>query len=271
MVINMLYTGIDVSKHNGKIDWAKVKSQIDFAIIRGGYGKNHIDERAVYNFTECQKNKIPFGIYWFSYALTEAQAKEEAKFVCDLADKYKPDYPICYDWEYDSDKNAKANNVTMTNEKRKRFAEAFLKVVKDRGYIPCLYSNVDYLNKGFQSLVNKYDFWLAHWGVNKPSRDCQIWQTSSSGKYNGISGHVDTDVSYKDYTKKEDKKEQEKEKETQQEKLDKLEKEFWSDYVKLANEIIAGKWGNGDTRKKNLQAKGYDYSVAQAIVNVLVK
>lgn len=265
----MLLKGIDVSRHNGKIEWEKVKPQIDFAIIRGGYGKNHIDDKAVYNMSECRRLGIPFGIYWFSYALTEAQAKEEADFCCDLADKYKPTYPVCYDWEYDSDKNASANKVTMTNEKRKAFALAFLNEVRKRKYIPCLYTNIDYLNKGFDSISKskKYELWIAHWGVNKPGRDCQLWQTSSTGRFTGINGSVDTDVCYKEYGKKTENKTDE---ETKDKKLSKLKDQFWDDYVKIAEDIIAGKYGNGEIRKKKLKEKGYDPSVAQAIVNIMV-
>ena len=106
--------GIDVSVWQGEINWATVKPNIDFAILRAGYGKNNIDEQFVRNANECSRLGIPFGVYWFSYALNEQQAKKEADYVCNVVAKYKLSYPICYDFEYDSTNYANKNGVTIT-------------------------------------------------------------------------------------------------------------------------------------------------------------
>lgn len=193
--------GIDVSEHNGNIDWGKVKNQIDFAIIRAGYGKNNIDKQAENNVWGCIEKGIPFGLFWFSYATTLDMVKKEADYLCDFADKCHPNFPLCFDWEYESDAYAKKQGVTITNELRRTFAKTFLDRVEERGYYAVIYSNPDYLNKGFKELVPRYDLWLAHWGVNKPSVECCVWQNSNIGTVDGITGLVDTDISYIDYTK----------------------------------------------------------------------
>ena len=194
-----MLTGIDVSTHNGVIDWKQVKSQIDFAIIRAGYGKNNIDARCLYNINGCIDNSIPFGLYWFSYALNEEMAINEANYICTIADNYHPIYPICFDWEYDSDNYASKNGKTLTNNDRERIARAFLNRVEERNYYAMLYSNLDYLNKGFKALINRYDLWLALWQNEKPNRSFGIWQASAKGKIAGIKTDVDMNYTEKKY------------------------------------------------------------------------
>ena len=126
--------GIDISYAQGNILWNKVTG-IDFVIIRAGYGQNHIDACAIKNIEGCKSNKIPFGLYWFSYALSEKDVIREANYVCDLADKYKLTFPIiAYDWEYDSDNYAKKCGVSITSNDRRKFAKTFMDIVKKRGF-----------------------------------------------------------------------------------------------------------------------------------------
>lgn len=193
--------GVDISVFQGDISWDNVKG-IDFAIIRAGYGSNNIDSKAVQNIKGCTMRKIPFGLYWFSYALSVTDATKEADYVCNLADKYKLTFPvIAYDWEYDSDSYAAKCGVTMTNDKRYQFAAAFLKRVKQRGYTPVIYTNYDYLNKGFQKLTSEYDVWFAYPGGSKPSiSGLTIWQYSWKGIVPGISADVDMNYAYKNYS-----------------------------------------------------------------------
>lgn len=195
--------GIDVSAFQDEISWGKV-SGVEFVIIRAGYGRNNIDSRALQNIKGCINNKIPFGLYWFSYALSTADATKEADYVCDIADKYKISFPVIgYDWEYDSDDYAADQDVSMTNDKRYHFAKAFLKRVKQRGYTPLIYTNYDYLNKGFRSLLSEYDVWFSYPGGNgKPDVDgLTIWQYSWEGDVPGINADVDMNYCYKDYGK----------------------------------------------------------------------
>lgn len=193
--------GMDISVFQGDISWGKV-SGIDFALIRAGYGSNNIDTRAVQNINGCISRKIPFGLYWFSYALSVNDAIKEADYVCNIADKYKITFPVIgYDWEYDSDDYAAKKNVSMTNDKRYQFAVAFLKRVKERGYTPVIYTNYDYLNKGFKNLLSAYDVWFSYpSGNTKPDiTGLTIWQYSWKGSVPGISADVDMNYCYKEY------------------------------------------------------------------------
>lgn len=269
--------GIDISNHNGDIDWKKLSKEISFVIIRAGYGQNNIDLRAIKNIDGATKYGVPFGLYWFSYALNTPMAIKEADFLCDLADNYKPTFPLCFDWEYDSDDYAKRNNVDTSKAAMIAKAKAFLNRVKERGYYPMLYTNLDYLNRGFGELTNEYDIWLAQWGVNLPSVSCEIWQTTSNGVISGINGNVDKDICYKDYPSiiKNNANTNVNVKVKLTDKMkEKIEKEitdnFWNEYTNLANDIIAGKYGNGDERKKKIKNLGYNYDIAQTFVNVML-
>lgn len=261
--------GIDVSEHQGTIDWVKVKPNIDFVIIRAGYGQNNIDKQFKRNADECTRLGIPFGAYWFSYAYTTDMAKKEAEYFCNAITKYKLSYPACFDFEGDSVTYANKNGVTVTKTLLVNMAKEFLTILEKKGYYATLYSNPDFLNKGFFELTSRFDLWLAHWGVNSPSTSCGIWQSSSSGKINGISGNVDTDYAYKDYPTiiADLNNSSEKEKENE---LKKLKEKKWNEYYNLAKEVIAGKWGNGSARKSALINKGYDYNYVQAIVNLII-
>lgn len=276
--------GIDISNHNGSIDWATLAKEISFVIIRAGYGQNNIDLRAIYNMQQAKKYNVPFGLYWFSYALSIEDAKREANYLCDIADKYGPTYPLCYDWEYDSDKYAKNEKSDTSSAAMIAKAKAFLSTVEERGYYAMLYTNLDYLNKGFGTLTNRFDVWLAEWGVNSPAVHCGIWQTSSKGNVKGISGKVDMDISYNDYptiianmhrpkynyypNAVTTKKIVEKYTTLMVDYLTKTK--VWDDYIALANDIIANKYGTGAARKEAVENLGYNYDLAQIFVTELL-
>lgn len=269
--------GIDISYYQGNINFDAVSKEIDFAIIRCGWGAGHYDKNVDSYAVECASHNIPFGFYWFSYALTPEMAKQEADYICDKADKYNPTYPICFDYEGDSYKYSVSKGIKPDKALLKSLAEAFCNRVEERGYYAMIYTNIDYWNRGFGSLSSKYDIWLAQWKVSKPSKSCGIWQKSSTGKVSGINGNVDLDIAYKDYpviinnmnkNKNKDKEEKEREKTT---KLNLLKTEHWNEYLELANSVIAGDWGNGTARKRALNASGYDYNIVQKIVDIIVE
>ena len=191
--------GIDVSKHNGTIDWKSVKEDgIDFAILRAGYGKNNIDEQIYNNIKGCETNVIRMGMYWFSYAYTEEMAKKEADYICDIADTTSIEFPICFDFEYDSADYASKNGALVTTEFLVNIATAFLSQVEKRGYYAMLYTNIDYFNKGFYKLKGRYDIWLACWNDSMPDKEIycySILQYSNKGRVAGISGNVDLNIS----------------------------------------------------------------------------
>ena len=126
--------GIDVSYSNGEINWAQVKPQIDFAILRAGYGRNNIDARFVENARACTEQGIPMGLYWFSYAYTVEMAEKEAEYCLEQAKQYKIDYPITFDFEYDSVRYANENGVAVTKELAMALTKAFCDKIKAAGY-----------------------------------------------------------------------------------------------------------------------------------------
>lgn len=227
---------------------------MDFAIIRVGYGKNHLDSMFKRNIAEAHRVGIPCGFYWFSYALSPEDAIKEADYLCDAIKYYEPSYPLCFDYEYDSYNYALRNHTNPTEGDIVKIAIAFLNRVEERGYYAMNYTNLDFLRRGFSVLTERYDTWLAQWAVDKPSKPCGIWQYTSHHKVDGIVGYVDADYAYKDYPTL-----------CKEVRTRYLEKQ--NTYNRVVNEILEGKWGNGDERKRRLTSAGYNYTIVQDLVN----
>ena len=194
--------GIDVSSYQGKPNWRKVnESGIKYAILRI-HQRNGIDSSFEYNYAECKKNNIPVGGYKFSYATTVAQAEKEAEDTLKVLNGRKLDYPLFYDLEWSTQRSlgsAMIEKITL----------AFLNKVKKAGYKVGIYCNVDWYNNVLTSKLKTYDMWLSRYPYDdtgiiqerlRPSVGIG-WQYSSKGKVPGISGNVDMNVFYKDYTK----------------------------------------------------------------------
>ena len=190
---------IDVSTWNGNIDWDKVyKSGIRYAMIRSSFGvenPNQVDNKFVRNIENAIKAGIKCGIYHYSYARSATEAKKEADFCLKTIKNYKIDLPVAFDIEDSSQTNLGKDTLTS-------IVIAFCDRIKSAGYRPMLYCNpnwlCNYLHK--DKLINKYDIWLANWGVSAPSYNCAIWQYSENGSVPGISGSVDMNWIFKDYT-----------------------------------------------------------------------
>ena len=196
--------GIDVSSHQGLVDWAKVKAAgIEFAIIRAGYGKyeSQVDSRFEQNAFGALSAGIHAGVYWFSYATTPDEAREEAKLCASTIEKYKGkfDFPVYFDYEYDSEEYSKKQGVTPTQELRESLAEAFCVEIQAQGWRAGVYTNKDYLrNRWRLEALNKHEIWLADY-TGGPGVSCGMQQTGSTGTVDGISGNVDTDTAFVDY------------------------------------------------------------------------
>lgn len=197
----MSVPGIDVSTHQGEIDWKKVKNAgIKFVIIRTGYGdtlvnRNQIDRRFHENMRGALAAGIRVGAYHFSYAGTESAARQEARGALELVRGYSLTYPIFFDYEYDSDRLA----GKLSRERLTKVAQAFLREIEAGGYQAGVYANLDFVrNRYDMAKLAGYDLWLADYN-STPHYSCAIQQTSSNGRVNGISGAVDTDVAYKQY------------------------------------------------------------------------
>ena len=190
---------IDVSTWNGNIDWNRVyKSRVKYAMIRSSFGienPNQVDNKFVRNITNAQKAGVKCGIYHYSYAKSAAEAKKEAEFCLKTIKGYKIDLPVAFDIEDSSQTHLGKDTLTS-------IVIAFCDRIKSAGYRPMLYCNpnwlCNYLHK--DKLINKYDIWLANWGVSAPSYNCAIWQYSENGSVPGISGSVDMNWIFKDYT-----------------------------------------------------------------------
>lgn len=192
---------IDVSEHNGNIDYAKVKADgIDGVIIRAGYGKGNVDKKFTANITGAIKNNLKIGIYWFSYAYTEDMAKAEARYCDEIITTYKSllEMPVFFDWEYDSMKFAKKNNVNPDKKLITGMTKAFCEEIKDLGYDAGYYLNLDYAKNHYdEDELKEYKRWFARY-VKTYQKDCYLWQNSNSGEVDGIKGKVDTDVLWGD-------------------------------------------------------------------------
>ena len=256
--------GIDVSYANGQIDWKKVKPHIDFCMIRAGFGSKTLDSKFKENIEACTNLNIPFGVYWFSYALNEKMAKQEAKKCLAAVKPYKLSCPIAFDFEYDSLKYAEKQGVTISASKMCSIACAFLDEILANGYNVLLYTNADFwYNKGFKNLGDRYPIWCASWKSEKPAIFCSMWQDSSEARIEGINGPVDTDVSYTVYKPAENS-------ENRSEKLNAVFDVYNQKYYETACEVISGKYGNGDKRIEKLLAENKDPDFVQAVVNAIL-
>lgn len=191
----MSMKGIDVSKHQGTVNWSHVKADgVEFAIARAGIGcKEDIQFRN--NYAGCKSNGIPIGVYWYSYATSEAEARQEAAACLQVLKGKTFEFPVYYDVE-------EKKQFALGKSKCSAIAKAFLETVEKAGYWVGLYSSKAYLESYFtDEIKTKYAVWVAHYGVGKTTYHGQfgIWQKSSTGKVYGISGNVDIDECYVDY------------------------------------------------------------------------
>lgn len=196
----MRLTGIDVSHHQGKIDWNQVKnSGIDFAIVRVGYssrsgnGGLQYDKRYVYNIQQCNKLGIPVGVYIYCYDRTPAAAAITTKALIKAIKSFKLEYPVIYDIEYDNEKLSKNVNTAIVN--------AAMKEIENAGYYGMVYASrdffVNHLNMSDLKTTDKWE--AAYRKVDDEVVQNGMWQYSSTGRVPGINGNVDMDYSYKDY------------------------------------------------------------------------
>lgn len=198
--------GIDVSEHQGRINWEQVKGDIDFAILRAGYGRNNIDKQFIRNIEECNRLEIPVGIYWFSYVWNEEMARNEAKYVLEAIKEYRVDYPVSYDLEYDTLNYASKNGVIIGKRLATDMINAFCSTIEQAGYKAMNYANPDFINNKFYSNEVNYPLWLAWYSVNEDKAKAYnpvMWQFSESGSMAGIgTNSVDMNYCYEDFLKK---------------------------------------------------------------------
>ena len=188
--------GIDVSYHNGTIDWKRVKqSGVEYAIIRCGYGtndKNQDDKKWEENVKGCIDNNIPYGVYLYSYADTVEKASSEADHAIRLLQGKKLKYPVYYDLEEDKLRD-KISKKTIAD-----IAQTFCDKLSAKGYTVGIYANKDWFtNYLTDSRFNNWTKWVAQYNtVCNYKGKYDMWQCSSTGRVPGISGNVDLNYSY---------------------------------------------------------------------------
>ena len=194
--------GIDVSKWQKEIDWDKVKNEgVDFAIIRCGYrgsvtGSLVEDPYFEQNIKGARAAGIKVGVYFFTQAVNEVEAVEEASMVISLVRDYELQYPVFIDTE-GAGGNGRADSLNV--EERTAVCEAFCTTVKNAGLEAGVYASRNwYNNKLTANTLESYAIWLAEYrSVPLYQGYYQMWQYTSKGKINGINGNVDLNVSYR--------------------------------------------------------------------------
>lgn len=237
---------IDVSVHNGKLDWTKLKPQIEGAILRCGYGtdkSSQDDKQWARNVSECERLGIPYGVYLYSYAATEDAARSEAQHVQRLLKGHTLQLPVFFDIEENKLQHSARKNFYT-------FAETI-----GREYRVGLYTGEYYYNSCMQGTAADW-LWIAKYGRNdgqahnKPvlqdGKTVHLWQYTSKALNTNMDASLILDRSILDTST------------------------VRKTVTEVAREVINGKWGNGDDRKNRLAAAGYSYTEVQAAVNRLL-
>jgi GH25 family lysozyme M1 (1,4-beta-N-acetylmuramidase) len=200
--------GVDVSSYQGDIDWEAVAATgVQFAMIRAGYrgyteGVLHEDSCFRKNMDGAVSAGLDVGVYFFSQAVSEEEAEEEAQYVLELLDGYQLTYPVVFDWERQS---VDTSRTRLTDgETQTACAAAFCGVIKQAGYLPMLYFSP---SKGYDELelerFTELPFWLANYTQNWAATNFQyhfsMWQYEQNGTVDGIDGKVDLDLCLTDF------------------------------------------------------------------------
>lgn len=236
---------VDVSYHNGTIDWEKAKrAGVEGAILRCGFGDNvasQDDKQWKKNADECMRLGIPFGTYIYSYALTPEQARSEAQHVLRLIKDYKLSYPVYYDLE-------EPGTQTGCVDRMKIFGE----MIEKAGYTVGVYCSKSWWDNYLKTLGDKYTLWIARYN-DTLGMDADMWQYSDSGKVDGISGKVDMNHCYRNFLS-----------EIGTENRETEQTEISCSVLQLAVATLQGKYGDGDARKEKL---GSRYKEVQEFIN----
>lgn len=184
--------GIDISRYQGAPDFGKLKTEVDFVILQAGFGRYSSQKDAEFErgYAECKKHGIPCGAYWFSYAQTADEARQEAKACMDVIAGKSFEYPIYYDIEGSActgDVWGKCKVFCGELEKSKYFAGIYISRSPAQQFLPA-------------DVGDKFALWLAEYGGRLNWQGTVgMWQNSSTGRFGGISGDVDADICYVDY------------------------------------------------------------------------
>lgn len=255
--------GIDISVWQKRINFEQVKKEgVEFVIARAMYG-NAKDTEFEANYFKCKNAGLPIGVYQWGRASNPAQAREEAQILYEECLKGKQfEYPIFYDVEDSILINLGVQELTEV-------IKAWAEYLEDRGYFVGIYMNQSCFNNEVngQELAKLYSQWRAYWTTENNKPNCDLWQFGGETnliRSNIIAGYIcDQDYAYTDF-----------ESIIKQKGLNGFGAEVTRRVIKsneeIAQEVIDGKWGNGETRRHALILDGYNFYAIQKIVNELV-
>ena len=242
---------IDVSYFNGTINWNRAKHIIDGAIIRVGYrgygqGTIKLDSRYTENIENVISHGVPVGVYFVTQAISEGEAREEARFALKMTAKYRLTYPIFIDSENCGAGKGRADATKLTKLQRTQIIKAFCEEIEAGGQTAGIYASESwYKDRLNLQELKKYYIWVAKYSANRPRIDFDAWQFTDKGIIGGIQGNVD--ISDFHYT------------------------EIKKTAEEIADEVIDGKWSYGEERIRLLAAAGYNVDRIQSIVNDKLK
>ncbi len=196
----MWIPGINVAAVQGEIDWTKVAATgIQFVMIRAGAGRMY-DAWYRDHIRQAYDNGIQIGLYWFSYATSASDARDEAERILEASSVRPLAYPLAFDFEESSVQYAEAQGIRVTSALVTELTQAFCSTVADGVQTPMVYSNPDFLRRylDWDAFAPNCRLWLAEWGISYPSRTADIWQYSQRGMIDGIRTAVDLDFALSD-------------------------------------------------------------------------
>ena len=247
---------IDLSEFNGTTNFLLIAKNCDGAIFRVGYrgygsGKLVEDKKLDYYIKAAKNVKLPFGLYFVTQAITETEARQEAHFVLDKIIGLKLDLPIYIDTENGNGGKGRADSGKLTKDKRTLIMLAFCDVITKAGYKAGIYASESWYkdNLNLSIIPLTLDLWVAKYSSKEPAMDWNAWQYTDKGSIEGVKGNVDVS-NFKHATD-----------------INVGNKNLTLSNEEIAEEVLAGVWGDGETRKKRLKAAGYNYDAIQAIIN----
>lgn len=270
---DQLSFGIDVARYQGTIDWTQVAaSGVDFAMVRTGYRMDSTreiiaDSNARYNMQEAQKNGIKLGVYFFSTAVNETEAVEEADWVADYIAQYRITYPVAYDCE--GFERADSAQYGLSKERRTDIAIAFLNRIYERGYTPMFYASMGELTGEAQWLTsrieNTYKIWVSQYpSAPYPQTDKSsyqgvhaMWQYTNRGTVAGIGRPVDVNIAYFGYEGTAEAQNEETPEEAQ------ADVEALMRFTEVNEEVTA----KDSTNLRNIPSQGEDSTVVYTLQN----
>lgn len=252
--------GIDVSQHNGVINWEVAKNNIDFAILRLGWVGNRcnhtLDTQFERNYSECKRLGIPVGVYVYNYCSSTNTIKNGAEWTVNKLNGKSLELPVYIDMEDDSISRLGKNVLT-------EIVFEFNKIIEASGRWAGVYANKNWFDNYLHNdqIKARFTTWIAHYGVNQDKYKgvYDILQYSESGNVSGVGSNCDMNIMYRDLVN--DIKGNKSESEPVQLKSTE----------EIAQEVIDDKWGTGEDRKNRLEAAGYNYTIIQNRVNEMLK